>query len=523
MTQSSKKFTRSMTLGALVTLFVAIAAVCLFPVPILRWLANFDVSNGNYHEGLHKVDIALMIDPKSAELYYYRAQLYQTLNERDDALMDLNKAIEVNRNAKMAYPYYLSRGWMEHSAGQFDAALSDYQRCLDLEPNSAEVYGNLADIYFRLGNVAKSLDCCNKALKAEPYLLLGRLNRAQCYLRMKQYEKCLADALKSIELNQATDPQLIAMKQFAQLLRASAYRGLGNEREAKICEDIARSFHKVSHDKIDEAIVLENQFKFKVKRSRFTLCTNSDMLEATRLADFADRFLTYVDTNICPVKIDSSFHIFVFATPEELPPSITMDELKTTNGTYDSALNAVVVYKDSGLGTVAHELMHKVLESKPFIDEWAKEGIPAMFDKFYAYNSANSLVMDLGVQNNLSKVKRDWSTLQLAEVLAEQWPRLSSPEERLAAVFLYKSGSLPRYFQLCENGELGSYATYFEAAFGANAPDMQQKWSGYLRTIAINREAIDKLPDSKVFANQAEYDKFVREHADGLHFVAHHM
>jgi hypothetical protein len=57
--------------------------------------------------------------------------------------------------------------------------------------------------------------------------------------------------------------------------------------------------------------------------------------------------------------------------------------------------NLFATYEDSGLGTFAHEIMHPLVErnlkDRP---EWAIEGIPTFFEKFYGYWRGDELIVN---------------------------------------------------------------------------------------------------------------------------------
>ncbi len=67
-------------------------------------------------------------------LYFYRGYAYLKIGEKDKALTDLNKAIELNPNQAIAYYY---RGFSYLAVGNILKAKADLERCIELSQDSS--------------------------------------------------------------------------------------------------------------------------------------------------------------------------------------------------------------------------------------------------------------------------------------------------------------------------------------------------------------------------------------------------
>src|SRR3989338_8732517 len=82
---------------------------------------------------------------KDAEAYNHRGIAYVNKGQFDQAISDYNKALEIN--PRYAGAYY-SRGVAYDSKGQYDQAISDYNKALELNPMDALAYYNRGVAYY---------------------------------------------------------------------------------------------------------------------------------------------------------------------------------------------------------------------------------------------------------------------------------------------------------------------------------------------------------------------------------------
>jgi tetratricopeptide (TPR) repeat protein len=85
---------------------------------------------------------------KDAEAYYNRGVAWQKKGDYDRAITDYTKAIEINPGDALAY---YNRGNAYQGKGQYERAISDYNKAIELNPKFAEAYVNLGGAYLGKG------------------------------------------------------------------------------------------------------------------------------------------------------------------------------------------------------------------------------------------------------------------------------------------------------------------------------------------------------------------------------------
>ena len=78
---------------------------------------------------------------RNPKFYNNRGIAYGEKGQYDQALSDFNKAIEINPRYVKAYN---NRGIVYRLKGQYDQAISDFNKAIEINPRDAQTYNNLA-------------------------------------------------------------------------------------------------------------------------------------------------------------------------------------------------------------------------------------------------------------------------------------------------------------------------------------------------------------------------------------------
>lgn len=114
-----------------------------------------------------------------------------------DAAADLYTEA-IRRNDTLCVAYH-NRGRAYQALQKWDAALVDFNRAADLDPTVSDSLLQRGSLYHQLGNYERAIEDYNLALKTEPGVepLLGR---AAVYLDSGQFEKAVIDLKQAAEL-----------------------------------------------------------------------------------------------------------------------------------------------------------------------------------------------------------------------------------------------------------------------------------------------------------------------------------
>jgi len=264
---------------------------------------------------------------------------------------------------------------------------------------------------------------------------------------------------------------------------------------------------------------IQRMFVNKVPTRYFGFYSNIDLNKLRYYADFSEMFLHLISSEF--IQIEGGFPISAFVLADSRSfRSFLKDQMNISNppayGIWLKEKNAFVTYDGAGLGTFAHEIMHPIVEmSLPNRPEWAMEGIPAFFEKFFGYKKNERLYLNWGYQNpwRIKQLGDRLSRLRLEAVIKNSTNNSDyESEQRLVSVFLFEHGKWRKFLDLLKLGDKKGYETFVEAAFEQPLAELETQWRNYLRRIQNNKDQIYRIPLSTVLETEAEYRHFAKQH-----------
>ena len=146
-----------------------------------------------------------------------RSVCYRQKGNFDAALKDLNRALEL----KPDYPFALaSRGDCHRQKGNLDAALKDLNRALELKPDYPFALASRGDCHRQKGNLDAALKDFNRATELEPDMVFALARRGDCHRQKGNLDAALKDFNRATEL----EPDMV----FALARRGDCHRQKGN-------------------------------------------------------------------------------------------------------------------------------------------------------------------------------------------------------------------------------------------------------------------------------------------------------
>lgn len=231
-----------------------------------RWIVLLTSLYENHYEFAKAIELYDKVENEygaNVTLYLYRSNCYEEMGEYQKAIMDLNRAIELDPDEE-----YLkaSRGDAYRSAGMYDKAIVDYTAAIEVDPSRGYYYYARGWSYELYGDDAKAMEDYNAGIELDkdyPYLFLSRAEQYK-----KQGKTELANADYEMVMAKDTTAESGSCRHYA-------LHGLGHDAEAikwmdKIIEtdpdnagnwyDKACLYARMGHT--NEAIdALENAFK----------------------------------------------------------------------------------------------------------------------------------------------------------------------------------------------------------------------------------------------------------------------
>lgn len=111
-------------------------------------------------------------------------------NEYDRALSDYSKSIQLKT---LDASVYAGRANIYSLKGQFDSALTDYSKAIQLNGKDPQIYLNRAGAYILMKQFDKAIIDFSTALTLDPNLTEARKNRSYAYGQMGNYAKSIVD------------------------------------------------------------------------------------------------------------------------------------------------------------------------------------------------------------------------------------------------------------------------------------------------------------------------------------------
>jgi tetratricopeptide (TPR) repeat protein len=108
---------------------------------------------GNYHRAIINLTRAIEIKPNRYLLYDLRGRAYSMLGDKDAVSSDFARAIELYP----AHNVYLHKALAFSQMEEYDQAISDLNKAIDIKKDYAYAYLNRGFIYQKLGDKEKAL------------------------------------------------------------------------------------------------------------------------------------------------------------------------------------------------------------------------------------------------------------------------------------------------------------------------------------------------------------------------------
>ena len=182
--------------------------------------------------------------PKSFVLYNLFGAVLANQKNFDKAITNYKKSIEINPNYAEGHN---NLGGVLYKLGKFNKAIDSYQRAIKIKPDFAEAYNNLGLAFKELGKFSEAIDSYQRAIKINPnyaeaynnlgitFNMIGKFNKAiDSYQRAIKIKPDFAEAYNNLgnvyDVNEKIDEAILNYKKAIKINAnfAEAYSNLGH-------------------------------------------------------------------------------------------------------------------------------------------------------------------------------------------------------------------------------------------------------------------------------------------------------
>jgi tetratricopeptide (TPR) repeat protein len=136
--------------------------------------------------------------PKLAIAYGRRGNVYHDKSEYDRAIADYTKAIEMNPRDAAAYN---NRGIAYRAKGENESAIADYTKAIEMNPRDAVAHNNRGIAYRAQGDNDRPIADHARAIAIDPESASAYNNRGIAYRTKGDNDRAIADHAMAIEID----------------------------------------------------------------------------------------------------------------------------------------------------------------------------------------------------------------------------------------------------------------------------------------------------------------------------------
>lgn len=149
--------------------------------------------------------------PPDFSFYQKRANASIDKGDYDSAIADYNKAIELKSAEPSAY---LNRGMAHFNKKNYDLAIADYDKVIELNPKDVLAYLNRADSYEKKGDIQKAaldyqkvveLDATNESAKSKLKRIQDEISAAAAKAKEQEAQAKIPNVPRTVNLGQLND------------------------------------------------------------------------------------------------------------------------------------------------------------------------------------------------------------------------------------------------------------------------------------------------------------------------------
>jgi tetratricopeptide (TPR) repeat protein len=134
--------------------------------------------------------------PHLPRAFLNRGLVYGNLGQWDMAITDFSKALEIDPGYSGGY---YNRGVAYGNIGQWDKAITDFSNLIRIDPGFNDAYYNRGVAWNNLGQCDKAIADYSRAIEVNPHNAKAYCNRGTAYGSLGQWDKAITDYTRAIK------------------------------------------------------------------------------------------------------------------------------------------------------------------------------------------------------------------------------------------------------------------------------------------------------------------------------------
>lgn len=187
-------------------------------IQTLKKLGFMFISLANPSESLIYFEKAFYLEKDDHQIYAGLAGAYYETGEIHRALELISRAIEYDDRIAN---YFYNRALINRALINFEDAIFDYKKTIELEPSYYSAYYHLADLYIQLDNVAKARELLEELIIINPKYADAYMKLSYCMVLGQRLDEALDYMNKAIEIDDLNEDYYHK--------RAGIYKAMGTE------------------------------------------------------------------------------------------------------------------------------------------------------------------------------------------------------------------------------------------------------------------------------------------------------
>lgn len=152
----------------------------------------------NYEEVIAQINNVLAISSGDMSDYYRRGHSYESLGQFDKAMEDYSKLIELDSNLEVGY---LLRGILKTTHISPEEGLFDLDKVIELDPDNTHAYTYRGIANLKLFNYEEALLNFDKVVELDPKNTDALLNKSSALVKIKRYQDAIQAINHLLEIN----------------------------------------------------------------------------------------------------------------------------------------------------------------------------------------------------------------------------------------------------------------------------------------------------------------------------------